>query len=639
MGLADFTVLEPEDLVAASAYNEYNILVTNELRLLPEEKQRFEMVVLVNKDVKSIWNLKGKRFCHPGLDTVDKWTKAFSTYFEKWIITKECDPEKTLLENRINGLSNFFQAACIAGPWSADTTFDSKLKSKYRNLCAACDNPLGCYSSDKYHGREGALLCLTDNVGDIAWVRLDDTLEHFKDEQISKENFNYLCPDGTTRPMKIDKPCVWITRPWPVIVAKVEVAEKVEKMMSSFEQQESSWIMRDLLENFHPTPVSMDTLETPEDYLVKFPGFMSANNRANCRPSRRVQWCVTSNLEDRKCRWLREASFVYGVEPTISCKQESSRSACLEALKNNKADVFVARPEELYDARLMGLKSLVQAIPKKNNEFNRIAAIVKQDSWFRSLRDLRGAKACFTGYKDVGWYTVLSVLRNITGTKLECSDVRAISNFFGEGVVPGLTDIQGEIPSNLYSPGSFGGDLSAFQCLESGNGDVAFVNLKNIEKKTGNLKSESRNDHSSKNGYRTLCLKETDGDEANVCTLAWTPLNTVLTHQNLTDLRREEIYSMLLEMNDLFGNTFKDQVPSFSMYGLYDTNSNVIFSEETQHLQIDAHQMNIRSYKDIVEQLVKQYPCSGSTDLGFFYGHIFIYIYILFYIPKELLSV
>lgn len=36
MGKADFTVLEPEDLVAASAYNEYNILVTNELRLFPD---------------------------------------------------------------------------------------------------------------------------------------------------------------------------------------------------------------------------------------------------------------------------------------------------------------------------------------------------------------------------------------------------------------------------------------------------------------------------------------------------------------------------------------------------------------------------------------------------------------------------
>lgn len=36
MAKADFTVMEPEDLVAASAYNEYNILVTNELRMFPD---------------------------------------------------------------------------------------------------------------------------------------------------------------------------------------------------------------------------------------------------------------------------------------------------------------------------------------------------------------------------------------------------------------------------------------------------------------------------------------------------------------------------------------------------------------------------------------------------------------------------
>lgn len=53
-------------------------------------------------------------------------------------------------------------------------------ESKYRNLCAVCDSPAGCYNSDKYYGRQGALLCLTDNVGDIAWARLDDTLVHFK---------------------------------------------------------------------------------------------------------------------------------------------------------------------------------------------------------------------------------------------------------------------------------------------------------------------------------------------------------------------------------------------------------------------------------------------------------------------------
>lgn len=114
IGKADFTVLEPEDLVAASAYNEYNILVTNELRAFPDgnykvnrtaikvtlsivsmrgvgshvppllhyffvEKQRYEMVVIVSKEVRNIWDVKGKRFCHPGLDTTDDWTNAFST--------------------------------------------------------------------------------------------------------------------------------------------------------------------------------------------------------------------------------------------------------------------------------------------------------------------------------------------------------------------------------------------------------------------------------------------------------------------------------------------------------------------------------------------------------------------------------
>ena len=97
-------------------------------------------------------------------------------------------------------------------------------------------------------------MCLADNAGDIAWVRLDDTIQYFENQQIDKENYNYLCPDGTTRPMKFDKPCVWITRPWPVIVARREKAEKVEKMMRVSKEHELNWMLRDLLEDYHPTP-------------------------------------------------------------------------------------------------------------------------------------------------------------------------------------------------------------------------------------------------------------------------------------------------------------------------------------------------------------------------------------------------
>lgn len=53
-------------------------------------------------------------------------------------------------------------------------------EATYKNLCDACNNPASCYMTDKYYGRQGALLCLTDNVGDVVWTRLDDAKLHFK---------------------------------------------------------------------------------------------------------------------------------------------------------------------------------------------------------------------------------------------------------------------------------------------------------------------------------------------------------------------------------------------------------------------------------------------------------------------------
>ncbi|XP_014469684.1 PREDICTED: transferrin isoform X2 [Dinoponera quadriceps] len=617
VGEADFTVLEPEDLVAAAAYSEYNVLVTNELRFFPNDKQHFQMVALVHKNVKHIWDVKGKRFCHPGFDVSNDWTKAFSIYFENWIIPRECDPDKTLLENRVHALSNNFEMACVAGSWSPDAIFDGQLKSQYRNLCAACDNPASCYIDDKYHGREGALLCLTDDVGDVAWVRLDDTLLHFKKEAVDKRNYNYLCSDGGTRPVVYDKPCVWISKPWPVIVASSHIAEKIAHTMSLMKNTTFGWEMSvlQLMENYHISPVSTENLETPEDYLGRFPGFMSGNNRASCRPSRRVQWCVASNLEERKCRWLREAAIVYGVEPPISCIQETSRASCLDALRSRRADIFVARPEELLQARKKGLKSVVYALSNKKQELNKIAAVVKHDSRFKSLRDLKGAKACFTGYRSIGWNAFVATMRHASAGKWGCQDAQAVAEFFKDSCVFGLSD-KSELPANLYSlcKQAMGDDISAFDCLTSGLADVAFVNLKAIEKKTGNFDSD--HDASENKGYKALCLDEPDAQKTGPCLLTWTPFGAVIAHENITSLRREEIYSMLLEMDYLFGATLPEnmQTPAFSMYGTFDKVRDVIFPEETRHLQLHGRQMQqVRSYDQIVEDLLKQEACSAAS--------------------------
>lgn len=51
----------------------------------------------------------------------------------------------------------------------------------------------------------------------------------------------------------------------------------------------------------------------------------------------------------------------------------------------------------------------------------------------------------------------------------------------------------------------------------------------------------------------------------------------VVAHENMTEMRREEIYSMLLQMDKLFGSAFKGETPAFSMYGIYDSNRSIIF--------------------------------------------------------------
>ncbi|XP_018049923.1 PREDICTED: transferrin [Atta colombica] len=649
-GDVDFTVLEPEELVAIRNYKLYSVLVTNELRLFSDDDHRFKVVAIAHKNVQRIWDVKGKRLCHPGLDTVDDWTKIFSMYFENLIIKKECDANMTLFENRMHALSNYFEMACIAGPWSADTTFDYQLKSKYRNLCAACEKPASCYNTDKYYGREGALLCLTDGIGDVAWVRLGDARVHFKAQMIDVQDYKFLCPDGTTRPLNFEEPCIWISKPWPVIVARPSNAENIAHMMNSMINRTFSWESNvlQLMENYYITSTDVKDLQTPDDYLHRYPNFLSANVRTGCLPSRDVRWCLVSNLEKRKCSWLRVASIVYGVEPLISCFQETSREACVEAIREGRTDIFLARPEELLENKMMGLKSIIHAMAHSRQELNRIAAVVKRNSKFRVMKDLKGAKAAFTGYRSVGWNAFVTLMRNESNGNWDCSDAQAISKFFKDSCVLGWNNKNNgnELPVNLHSlckegAEHAGDDLSTFNYLASGVVDVAFVNLKVIENKTeaGDFYYE-RIDNKNINRlpkYRVLGPTLAEAIKRVPYLLAWTSLGSIMAHENITNLRRQEIYTMLLEMDKIFGRKFNGQAPTFLLYGPYEDNHGVIFPDGTRYLQLYGHQtLKGRSYDEIIEEFVKQEICNAASAWISRPEILFPYMIIIFTLNKLL---
>lgn len=79
-------------------------------------------------------------------------------------------------------------------------------------------------------------------------------------------------------------------------------------------------------------------------------GYAASKVRASCQ-NRVVRWCVSTNLEARKCGWMQAAALALDIEPRISCIQQKTRQDALRAVKDDRCDIFVAKPDEELRAR------------------------------------------------------------------------------------------------------------------------------------------------------------------------------------------------------------------------------------------------------------------------------------------------
>lgn len=65
-------------------------------------------------------------------------------------------------------------------------------ETKYKSLCGICDVPSVCSQSDKYWGRQGALQCLSDCQGEVAWSMLKDAKLHFSVSYLDTIFINFV---------------------------------------------------------------------------------------------------------------------------------------------------------------------------------------------------------------------------------------------------------------------------------------------------------------------------------------------------------------------------------------------------------------------------------------------------------------
>ncbi|EDW48101.1 transferrin isoform X1 [Drosophila sechellia] len=601
-GTAHFGVLTSEDLVAAR-WASVEILVASELRS-HESHFEYEIVAVVdnNANIHTVHDLRGARLCHPGYGLGNHWTEVLANYFEAAIVSKTCDPEMTVTEDRIASTAKYFGPSCKAGPWVPDPKQDRILKNRYPSLCEMCYEPDSCDQTDKHWGRRGALYCLTSGGGNVAWARLDDVRSHFGfsgiPAQSNPSDFSYLCPNGHLQPLNASQPCVWVAKPWPVVAARRTHAAQVQRLVTGLSHDEpDSWqhALLSLLETYHVFTVPLDNVIAIDDYLDQATAFQSAYSFPECNPPRSIVFCTTSIIQHIKCSWLQEASQVYGVQPNIQCVRTIDEKQCLDNTKFKETDVVLVDQEMRMKAqRDYNLVPLLYEFAADMHDRYVTIALVHKDAKLESFKDLKGARACLPSFEGAAHLSVQETIVNATGK------VQSLHSFFNRDSC--LWNPQ----SGRKCPLHYQGDEGALRCLSEG-ADVAFLSS-DVYKKyvAGNLTSNWLTPGNHKD-FRVLCpyggIEKRSHFE--YCYLHWTTRGHLMTH-NSSLTRRNEIYNSLRDMDQLFGRKYKSETRPFTLYGIFDKRNNVLFRDDTDGL-LGLQELHRDNAKRVMEHIYDRY--------------------------------
>uniref|UniRef100_A0A182Q8L3 Transferrin n=1 Tax=Anopheles farauti TaxID=69004 RepID=A0A182Q8L3_9DIPT len=372
---ADYLMADPEDVYVASHFDNQDFIVMSELRTAEEPTApfRYEGIMLVRAadNFKSLTDLHGKRSCHTGFGR-NVGYKIPVTRLQRAGVLKLPSKDRSLspVERELAGLSELFSASCLPGSYSTDAGVDRLLKSRYANLCERCEQPQRCAKDDRYAGYEGAIRCLVENGGDVAFSKTINVRKYFGlpvtpggvpagpavNPNARLEDYAYLCENGTTRSIRDGEPvCSWAQRPWQVLLGNGDLRGTSYRNLQKLSQQlhrywtepsdrvtEGDRIAARKLWIDSNAPIH-DREETvpPRDYLARA-NYVDVIEREG-RYDNQLRLCVVSEEERQKCELMRQAAYARDIRPALRCVLKTV-DACVTAVHDGSdADAVVLR--------------------------------------------------------------------------------------------------------------------------------------------------------------------------------------------------------------------------------------------------------------------------------------------------------
>ncbi|XP_066991572.2 transferrin isoform X2 [Anabrus simplex] len=582
---------------------------------LPTYKLR--MGVVVEKNI-TLSTLKGARYCHPGFGNSARNDHIMKIFESEVVPRGNCLSKNSSIENELDSLTKFFgDNSCRPGKWTEDASLEENLRKQFSVLCANCHNPETCSNDpSKDNHDEGALRCVTQRGGQVAYVSIDAVKEYFRVYGEYAANYSYLCRDGTKMDIGVDQPCAWYEEPLDAIVAISELATELQNKIKDWMQGSEEWheSLKSVLNVDHSRTL-INFNGRPLDYAK------NVNENTDVTSCERtIKWCTTSSLENEKCETLKHAATLHAIKPELICVQADSVWECLNKTKENENDILGIDTSLAYVAyKYYNLQPVQYQECAEENRYKTVA-IVKTNI-ANSFDDLEKKTVCFPEFGGLAHITIFEKLKT-KRNKEACLDGDLLGQFFAETCIPSILPELHDASNycslctstncSLPTKRSYFPDAKAVECLVTNpEYAAAFINANSIKSILDDpgYRSRFREDQ-----YRVLCrdgrkmpLNKTVNKDCAFET-RHNGLDLIVGSKSLSSVQLTDIDLAFRKMDSLFGPSSKLWL--FNMYGTYKGTDDLLFKVTTTALtRVDSHE-------GVVEPPTNCYKSSGFAVMS-----------------------
>lgn len=187
-------------------------------------------------------SLKGKKACSTGYRKTAGWRMPIGLLLKRRVmdeVDNECDAN-----NDAESAAAFFSGMCSPGAGDSSVVGDNTALGD--KLCSACksgqDSDFCVAGADAYSGYDGALTCMTEGSGDVAFIKHTTMADHDWSNGDTMNDYKLLCPQGGCQGVDEWATCKWATVPaHAVVVNPTRVGRSTQVLIrQAFEEVQKS---------------------------------------------------------------------------------------------------------------------------------------------------------------------------------------------------------------------------------------------------------------------------------------------------------------------------------------------------------------------------------------------------------------